>query len=149
MSAPGRGSGHLLRVLGAAFGVAVIIGNTIGVSTPSRAPETPRNAAARSRWAHLLTRIQEVFPLRCPDCGADLRILAFLTEPGPVQAVLRHLGLPAAPPPLSPTSGPPQPDLGFDPEPDLDLDATPPFDPSEPEPVPDFADADPDPDGGA
>jgi len=31
MSAPDRGTGHLLRVLGAAFGVAVIIGNTIGV----------------------------------------------------------------------------------------------------------------------
>lgn len=31
MSAPERGTGHLLRVLGAAFGVAVIVGNTIGV----------------------------------------------------------------------------------------------------------------------
>ena len=86
----------------------------------------------------------EVFPLQCPDCGADMRILAFLTEPGPVQAILRHLGLPAAPPPLSPARGPPQPDLGFDREPDLALDQTPAFDPAEPEPVPDFDDADPD-----
>ena len=111
---------------------------------PSRAPQTARNAAARSRWARLLARIYEVFPLRCPDCGADMRILAFLTEPGPVQAILRHLGLPAAPPPLSPARGPPQPDLGFDREPDLALDQTPAFDPAEPEPVPDFDDADPD-----
>lgn len=88
----------------------------------SRMPETPRNAAARSHWARLLARIHEVFPLQCPDCGADLRILAFLTEPGPVQA-----------------------DLGFDPEPDLELDQTPAFDPAEP--VADFEDLDPD--GGA
>jgi hypothetical protein len=73
-----------------------------------------------------------------------MRILAFLTEPGPVHAILRHLGLPATPPPLSPARGPPQPDLGFDPEPDLELDQTPAFDPAQPEPVPDFDDADPD-----
>jgi hypothetical protein len=46
-------------------------------------------AAARSRWARLLARIYEVFPLRCPECGADMRILAFLTEPGPVGAIVR------------------------------------------------------------
>jgi len=59
--------------------------------SPSRTTETPRNVAARSRWARLLARIYEVFPLRCPGCGADMRILAFLTEPEPVQAILRHL----------------------------------------------------------
>ena len=113
----------------------------------SRIPETPRKVAARSRWARLLARVYEVFPLHCPDCGADMRILAFLTAPEPTHAILRHLGLPATPPPLSPARGPPQPDLGFDPEPDLDFDQTPAFDPAEPEPVPDFDD--PDPDGGA
>ena len=29
-------------------------------------------------------RIYEVFPLRCPYCGADARILAFPAEPEPV-----------------------------------------------------------------
>ena len=70
--------------------------------SPALTPQTPRNVAARSRWARLLARIHEVFLLQCPACGADLRILAFLTEPEPVQAILRHLGLPATPPPLSP-----------------------------------------------
>jgi hypothetical protein len=115
--------------------------------SPSRTPETPRNVAAPSRWARLLARIQEVFPLQCPDCGADVRILAFLTESEALQAILRHLGLPTTPPPLSPARGPPQPDFGFDPEPDLHLDQTPAFDPTEPEPIPDFDDVDPD--GGA
>ena len=39
---------------------------------PSRAPQTARNAAARSRWARLLARSLEVFPLQCPDCGAAI-----------------------------------------------------------------------------
>ena len=78
-----------------------------------------------------------------------MRILAFLTEPGSVQAIVRHLGLPATPLPLSPARGPPQGDLGFDPEPDLEFDQTPAFDPAEPEPVPDFDGADPHPHAGA
>ncbi|HUG40150.1 MAG TPA: hypothetical protein VMM12_06685 [Longimicrobiales bacterium] len=56
-----------------------------------RATDSPERAAARSRWARLLARIYEVFPLRCPDCGGGMRILAFLTEPEPVDVILRHL----------------------------------------------------------
>jgi hypothetical protein len=62
-----------------------------------------------------------------------MRILAFLTDPPVVSAILLHLDLPPKPPPLSPARGPPQSDLltGL-------LDQTPAFDPAEPEPVPDF-----------
>ncbi len=52
-----------------------------------------------------LARIYEVFPLRCPGCGAEMRILAFLTAAEPVETILRHLGLPTTPPPLSPARG--------------------------------------------
>ena len=76
-----------------------------------------------------------------------MRILAFLTEPEPVHAILRHLGLPATPPPLSPARGPPQPDLGFDRAPEFELDQTPAFDPTVTEPIPDFDGVDPN--GGA
>lgn len=121
-----------------------------GASTPhpAAAPEIERPAtdpsdssqrtAARSRWARLLARIYEVFPLLCPDCGAQMRILAFLTEPEPVDAILCHLGLPATPPPLAPARGPPQHDLGFDADPGFDIDQTPAYDLTEPEPLPDF-----------
>jgi hypothetical protein len=34
-------------------------------------PDSPQSAVARSRWARLLARIYEVFPLTCPDCGAS------------------------------------------------------------------------------
>ncbi len=110
-------------------------------------PAPAAGAAARSRWAQLLARIYEVFPLRCPECGSDMRILAFLTDPEPTGAILRHLELPAAPPRLSPARGPPQPafDLHADPvtpvqapAPTDDFDQTPAFDPAEPEPVPEL-----------
>jgi hypothetical protein len=49
-------------------------------------------------------------PLACPDCGGDMRILAFISAAEPVDAILTHLGLPTTPPPLSPARGPPQHD---------------------------------------
>jgi hypothetical protein len=101
-------------------------------------PDSPQRAAARSRWARLLARIYEVFPLACPDCGADMRILAFITAAEPVDAILTHLGLPTTAPPLSPARGPPQHDLAFDADHGFDVDQTPDYDPTEPEPVPDF-----------
>jgi len=67
-----------------------------------------------------------------------MRILAFITAAEPVDAILRHLGLPATAPPLSPARGPPQPDLGFDADRDLDIDQTPACDSDRPEPIPDF-----------
>jgi hypothetical protein len=109
--------------------------------------ESLTGAAARSRWAQLLARIYEVFPLRCPDCGSDMRILAFLTDPEPTGPILRHLDLPHTPPRLSPARGPPQPafDLDTDPVapvedhlPADDFDQTPAFDPVDPEPLPDL-----------
>jgi hypothetical protein len=101
-------------------------------------PDSPHRAGARSRWAHLLARIYEVFPLTCPDCGPDMRILAFITAAEPTDAILTHLGLPTTPPPLAPARGPPQPDLAFDADTDLDLDQTPAYNLTDPEPVPDF-----------
>jgi hypothetical protein len=54
-------------------------------------------SAARSRWAQLLAHIYEVFPLICPDCGAEMRILAFLTAAplSDLDAMLRRLHLPS------------------------------------------------------
>jgi hypothetical protein len=33
----------------------------------------------------LLARLLETLPLRCPHCGADMRIVAFITEVTPVE----------------------------------------------------------------
>ena len=47
----------------------------------------------------------------CPACGGDIRLIAFITEPGPIRKILTHLGEPLEPPPVSPARGPPI-DLG-------------------------------------
>jgi hypothetical protein len=94
-------------------------------SDPPRRPAT----ASRIRWAQLLAHIYDVMPLLCPACSGEMRILAFLTDPPTVSAILIHLELPHRPPPISPARGPPQHDFLVDQPPD--------FDPADPEPVPD------------
>jgi hypothetical protein len=54
-----------------------------------------------------LARVGEEFPLECPNCGGDIRLIAFITEPGPIRKILTHLGEPLEPPPLAPARGPP------------------------------------------
>ena len=62
---------------------------------------------SRIAWAKLLARVGEEFPLECPNCGGDIRLIAFITEPGPIRKILTHLGEPLEPPPVSPARGPP------------------------------------------
>jgi len=54
----------------------------------------------------LLARVCESRPLVCAHCGADRRILAFVTEAAPVERVLIHIGETFRPPPISPARGP-------------------------------------------
>ncbi|MEJ7746081.1 MAG: transposase, partial [Luteimonas sp.] len=68
---------------------------------PPRNPSAPaaepiHRRAARYAWALLLARIYEVFPLRCPQCGGAMRILAFVTDAATVRDILAHLGEPIA-----------------------------------------------------
>ncbi len=56
----------------------------------------------------LLARIYEAFPLTCPQCGAEMRILAFITEAVDVRAILEHIGEPATPPRIAQARGPPE-----------------------------------------
>ena len=72
----------------------------------------------------------EILPLLCPACGGEMKVLAFLTDPPTVEAILLHLDLPHRPPPVAPARGPPQAELSFDQTPDFDL--------AEADPPPDF-----------
>jgi len=62
---------------------------------------------SRIAWAKLMARVGEEFPLACPTCGGDIRLIAFITESGPIRKILTHLGEPLEPPPVSPARGPP------------------------------------------
>ena len=88
--------------------------------------------AARLAWAMLIERIYEVFPLTCPQCGGQMRIIAFITEGTAIREILGHLGEVASPPRLLPASGPPlwemagaelgEPDPQFQLAPDYEFD---------------------------
>ncbi len=46
---------------------------------PATTTDEPlRRKAARYAWALLLARIDEVLPLLCPQCGGEMRIIAFI-----------------------------------------------------------------------
>jgi hypothetical protein len=72
------------------------------------AHQKPRSHdTSRIAWAKLMARVGEEFPLECPHCGGDIRLIAFITERGPIRKILTHLGEPLEPPPLLPARGPP------------------------------------------
>jgi hypothetical protein len=58
---------------------------------------------ARYRWAMLRARIDEAFALTCPHCAGEMRIIALVTDPASIQAILAHMGEPTRSPPLAPT----------------------------------------------
>jgi hypothetical protein len=52
-------------------------------------PEPPAKPKPRPPshylWAALIARIYEVFPLSCPHCGGQMRIIAFITISADIQ----------------------------------------------------------------
>ena len=86
------------------------LGGGTSVSTCDRSAaerSVPRPSACRSRAESGAVWLGEEFPLECPNCGGDIRLIAFITEPGPIRKILTHLGEPLEPPPVSPARGPP------------------------------------------
>ena len=71
------------------------------------AAEPAHRRAARYAWALLLARIYAVFPLRCTQCGVEMRVIAFITDASAIRDILVHLGEPTAPPRIAPARGPP------------------------------------------
>jgi hypothetical protein len=54
-------------------------------------PPPPERAALRRRWANLIRRVYEVDPLVCPRCGAEMRVIGFITEPKVIKRILDHI----------------------------------------------------------
>ena len=56
-------------------------------STQSASPKRP----AHYLWAVLMARIYEVFPLLCPLCSGQMRIIAFVTHSADIRHILEHI----------------------------------------------------------
>ena len=86
------------------------------IDTPPDTVNTPsawRRAAAQ-RWALLLVRLYECLPLLCQQCGAPMRIVAFVQEPLVIERILHHIGEPIEAPEVLPARPPPQGEIEFD-----------------------------------
>ena len=70
-------------------------------------PAPPKRTPAHYLWAVLIARIYEVFPLLCPMCGGQMRLIAFITEGVQIRKILDHIGVDSEPPHISPARGPP------------------------------------------
>jgi len=87
-------------------------------------PLSRQQLQLRLTWAALIKMVYEVDPLKCPDCGATMKIVALIArdrQPDVVEKILRHCKLWKEPRPRAPPDTPvaePQPreltyDTGF------------------------------------
>jgi hypothetical protein len=75
--------------------------------SPTPEPAPPKRSPAHYLWAVLIARIYELFPLLCPLCGGQMRLIAFITEGTQIRKILDHIGVDSEPPRNSPARGPP------------------------------------------
>ena len=62
-----------------------------GNPLPTPAQLVPPKRPAHYLWAVLIGRIYEVFPLVCPICGGQMRIIAFITHSADIRQILEHI----------------------------------------------------------
>jgi hypothetical protein len=55
------------------------------VADPDAQPRS--HDTSRIGWAKLLAKIAEDFPLACPACGGDIRLIACIIEPAPIRSL--------------------------------------------------------------
>jgi hypothetical protein len=78
----------------------------VGESSPIQGVP-PKRSPSHYLWAVLIARIYEVFPLLCPLCGGQMRIIAFITHSADIRQILEHIGVDSEPPHITPARGPP------------------------------------------
>ena len=97
----------------------------------------PKRAPAHYLWAVLITRIYEVFPLLCPMCGGQMRLIAFITHSADIRQILDHIGVQSEPPHICPARGPSLWDDGGDAQMDDGVHIEPDWELAE-QPAPDY-----------
>ena len=101
MAAPAQPATVQTEVVSAGVGAPGLA--PLGNALPTQ-PE-PAKRAAHYLWAVLIARIYEVFPLLCPLCGGQMRIIAFITHSADIRQILEHIGVEPEPAHISPARG--------------------------------------------
>ena len=73
---------------------------------PVAQPPDPPKREAHYLWAALIARIYEVFPLLCPICCGQMRIIAFITHSADIRQIPDHIGQKSEPPYITPDRWP-------------------------------------------
>ena len=87
----------------AGSGATVTAPESVATRRQSPARTTPHGLPGRNSWPGW----GRSFRSSALGCGGDIRLIAFITDPGPIRKILTHLGEPLEPPPVSPARGPP------------------------------------------
>jgi hypothetical protein len=93
------------------------------VASAAAMEEELSRAEARRRWAALIKRVYEVDPLRCPKCGGEMRVIAFIErrQRDVIRKILEHCGLweePRAPARTPPVAAQASLELRYEADPD-------------------------------
>lgn len=59
---------------------------------PLETQQRKGKAKASATWARLIHKIFEVDPLLCPNCGEEMKIIAFITNYQEIKKILKHIG---------------------------------------------------------
>ncbi len=70
---------------------------------PGPEAESQARRAAKIAWAKMIRKVYEVDPLTCPECGAQMRVIALIEDPAVIERVLTWLGLWQPPPVCGPS----------------------------------------------
>jgi len=57
---------------------------------------TPFRKLCRSRWSALIRKVYEIDPLKCPECGGEMKFIAFIEkrdQPAVIEKILKHCNL--------------------------------------------------------
>jgi hypothetical protein len=61
--------------------------------------DSPDARAYRKAWARLLSKVYEIYPMVCPGCGSEMKVIAVIQEPTEIERILKHLEKQGRPPP--------------------------------------------------
>ena len=101
------------------------------VASGSPCPPDDPDRARRLDWARLLARTFSIDVLICPRCGGPMRLISIIEDESVAQRIVRHLGLPARPPPRGRPGWRGQQELPLEPVVEAEL-LDPPFDEADP-----------------
>lgn len=83
------------RRTGETVGEAAAEAPNTAATSAEQEPSSAERRRLRRQWARLIRRIYEADPLLC-DCGNEMRVISFLTDPPVVDKLLKHLELKAS-----------------------------------------------------